>query len=149
VHQRVELERARRMFLATGDRGTAEQILRREVVASWERTPRHGVDLNHVAATFSRRAGESAAEAACPDEVFDEFFAANGPAAFSLVLFDRSGVVRVRRDGDSSMADLLDDVLLLPGYEYGERVVARRRGRSRWPNGPIRHSSDPSTSTTC
>lgn len=101
----------------------AEQVVRPEVLASWARTLRDGVDLTQVATTFSGRGGDSAAEVACADDVFAEFLAANGPAAFSLVLLDPSGVVRVRQDGERGIADLLDDVLLLPGYEFGERAV--------------------------
>jgi sigma-54 dependent transcriptional regulator, acetoin dehydrogenase operon transcriptional activator AcoR len=32
-------------------------------------------------------------------------------------------VVRVRRDGESPLARLLDGILLVPGYDYAERTV--------------------------
>lgn len=59
----------------------------------------------------------------CADDVFEEFLAANADAGCSLILFDARGVVRARRDSDAALGGLLDGVLLVPGYGYGERAV--------------------------
>jgi len=55
--------------------------------------------------------------------VFDDFFKLNGEVGASLILADAAGTVRARRDGEDSLARLLDGVLLVPGYDYSERAV--------------------------
>ena len=55
--------------------------------------------------------------------MFDDFFKVNGEAEASLIMVDAAGVVRVRRDGEGPLAQLLDGVLLVPGYDYSERAV--------------------------
>jgi sigma-54 dependent transcriptional regulator, acetoin dehydrogenase operon transcriptional activator AcoR len=47
----------------------------------------------------------------------------NGDVEASLILVDPAGVVRVRRDAESPLAQLLDGILLVPGYDYAEHAV--------------------------
>lgn len=57
------------------------------------------------------------------EEVFDDFFTVNDDTDIAVALFDAAGVVRVRRDAQGVLGRLLDDVLLVPGYDYSETAV--------------------------
>ena len=125
----VAIEAARRSFLASGpdpalpDDPALAGSVRAEVLASWQRSRRHGVDPGRLAARFTGHPGQAALAVACAEEVFDDFFKVNEEAQASVALVDAAGVVRVRRDGEGPLARLLDGVLLVPGYEYSERAV--------------------------
>ncbi len=119
----VAIEAARRSFLASGHCLAAEGGVRAEVLASWQRSRRHGVDPDRTTARFAGHPAAPSLTTACAEEVFDDFFKLNGETEASLILFDTAGVVRVRRDGEGLLAALLDGVLLVPGYDYGERAV--------------------------
>jgi transcriptional regulator of acetoin/glycerol metabolism len=127
----VTIEAARRSFLASGHcLGTtsdtasgAESGVRAEILASWQRSRRHGVDPDRLAPRFVGHPASPSLATACAEEVFDDFFKLNGEAEASLILADVAGVVRVRRDGEGTLSRLLDDVLLAPGYDYSERAV--------------------------
>ena len=60
---------------------------------------------------------------AAAGEVFDAFHRRHPDAGCSLALIDADGVVRLRRDGDRALAELLDAVRLTPGCHYGEQVM--------------------------
>ena len=117
------MEAARRLFLASGHCVPGESGVRAKVLASWLRSWRHDVDPDRIAARFVGHPASPSLVTACAEEVFDGFFKLNGDAALSLVLVDAAGVVRVRRDGESPLARLLDEILLVPGYDYAERTV--------------------------
>ena len=119
----VAIEAARRSFLGSGHCLAAESGVRAEVLASWQRSRRHGVDPDRTTARFAGHPAVPSLATACAEEVFDDFFKLNGEAETSLVLLDAAGVVRVRRDGEGPLARLLDGVLLVPGYDYSERAV--------------------------
>ena len=119
----VELEAARRSFLAAGAGAPARDLLRAEVAASWERSRQYRVDPDRITARFLGHRQDVPLAVRCADEVFERFVAANPDAGCSLVLFDGSGVVRARRDADAALARLLDGLLLVPGYGYAERTV--------------------------
>lgn len=119
----VDIEAARRSFLTAGRYVAMPDIVRPEVLASWERSQRLDVDPERITARFLGHHQDSPTVLACAEEVFDDFLAVNGGSSCSLVLLDPSGVVRVRRDGDHALARLLDGVLLVPGYGYAERAV--------------------------
>src|SRR5579875_790088 len=118
----VELEAARRAFLAGEGAGLPRDAVRAEVLASWRRSRRQGVDPDRIAARYAGHDRGSALTAAAQDG-FDDFFKLAGDIAVCLALVDAAGVVRARRDGDQGLAGLLDAVLLLPGYCYAEEVV--------------------------
>ena len=119
----VEVEAARRSFLAAGQGVPARDVLRLEVVASWLRSKQHHVDPDRIAARFLGHHQRVPLLVTCGDDVFEEFMAGNAEAGCSLVLTDTSGVVRARRDGDGALARLLDGLLMVPGYGYAERTV--------------------------
>ena len=118
----LNVEAARRAFLADGASLVPGNVVRAEVLASWERSRRHRVDPDQITARFAGHDHGSPVLAAAED-AFDDFFKLAANLAASLVLVDPSGTVRVRRDGDEALARLLDEVLLVPGYGHGESVV--------------------------
>ena len=127
----VDLEAARRSFLAGGPRLVPRDVVRAEVLASWERSRRHEVDPDRIAARFVRPDRGSPLLAAAED-AFDDFFKQAGRVAASVVLMDSGGVVRVRRDGDEGLARLLDAVLLVPGYRHDEATVGTTAASVAW-----------------
>ena len=127
----VDLEAARRSFLAGGPCLVPRDVVRAEVLASWERSRRHDVDPDRIAARFVRPDPGSLLLAAAED-AFDDFFKQAGRVAASLVLVDSGGVVRVRRDGDEGLARLLDAVLLVPGYRHDEATVGTTAASVAW-----------------
>jgi transcriptional regulator of acetoin/glycerol metabolism len=118
----VDLEAARRAFLAGGVSLVPGNVVRAEVLASWERSRRHRVDPDKITTRFAGHDNGSPVLAAAED-AFDDFFKLAGKLAASLVLVDPMGAVLVRRDGDEGLARLLDEVLLVPGYGHGEALV--------------------------
>jgi len=118
----LDIEAARRTFLADGASLVPANVVRAEVLASWERSRRHRVDPDQITARFAGHDHGSPVLAAAED-AFDDFFKLAGKLAASLVLVDPVGTVRVRRDGDEGLARLLDEVLLVPGYGHGESMV--------------------------
>jgi sigma-54 dependent transcriptional regulator, acetoin dehydrogenase operon transcriptional activator AcoR len=127
VSRIVEMEAARRSFLAAGPCTATRDLVRPEVLASWERSHHHDSDPDRITARFlgHHRDEPGVTDVAdVAEAVFDEFFATgHDDLPCSLVLSDPSGVVRVRRDGDRALGRLLDGLLLVPGYGYGERSV--------------------------
>jgi sigma-54 dependent transcriptional regulator, acetoin dehydrogenase operon transcriptional activator AcoR len=119
----VAIEAARRSFLVSGRCLGDQSGVRAEILASWQRSRRHDVDPDRLAARFAGNPAAPSLATACAEEVFDDFFKLNGEAEASLILADAAGVIRVRRDGEDSLARLLDGVLLVPGYDYAERAV--------------------------
>jgi transcriptional regulator of acetoin/glycerol metabolism len=118
----VDLEAARRSFLAGGEPGQCRDVVRAEILASWQRSRQRGVDPDRIVARFTGHDRGSALAAAAQD-AFDDFFKQAGDVAACLALVDAAGVVRARRDGDDVLAALLDAVMLLPGYSHAEDVV--------------------------
>ncbi len=127
----VDLEAARRSFLAGGPCLVPADVVRAEVLASWERSRRHDVDPDRIAARFVRPDRGSPLLAAAED-AFDDFFKQAGRVAASVVLMDSGGVVRVRQDGDEGLARLLDAVLLVPGYRHDEATVGTTAASVAW-----------------
>ncbi|GAA2561575.1 helix-turn-helix domain-containing protein [Pseudonocardia hydrocarbonoxydans] len=119
----VELEAARRSFLAGTARAPGPELLAPSVAASWERSRSHDVDPERVTAHFLGHQRDVPRLVTCAGDVLDAFTAEHPGAGCSVVLLDPAGVVRARRDCDRALARLLDEVLLVPGYGYGERAV--------------------------
>lgn len=119
----VEVEAARRAFVGGGQDRPARDVLDGQILRSWERSREHGVDPDRLAPRFLGHTQLVPAAVTCADEVFDEFLPDDDAAGCSLVLLDVSGIVRSRRDGDRALGRLLDGLLLVPGYGYGERSV--------------------------
>ena len=89
----VDLDAARRSFLADGPGPATRAVVRAEVLASWERSRGHGVDAERIGARFAGHDHGSPVVAAAED-TFDEFFKLAGDLAASLVLVDPDGVIR-------------------------------------------------------
>ncbi|WP_326837379.1 helix-turn-helix domain-containing protein [Amycolatopsis rhabdoformis] len=123
VSNAVELEAARRSYLTAGRYVAARDVVRPEVLASWERSRWHDVDPDRITARFLGHTHAAPSVVACANDVFDAFVKANEDGACSLALLDTGGVVRARCDGDGALAHLLDAVLLVPGYDFAERAV--------------------------
>jgi transcriptional regulator of acetoin/glycerol metabolism len=119
----VAIEAARRSFLVSGQCLPGESGVRPEVLASWQRCWRHGVDPDRIAARFVGHPVSPPLAGAIAEDVFDDFFKLNADAEPSLALIDAAGVVRARRDGEGPLARVLDGILLVPGYDYAERAV--------------------------
>jgi transcriptional regulator of acetoin/glycerol metabolism len=119
----VAIEAARRSFIASGPGPAAGRGVRPEVLASWERCRDRAVDPDRLAPRFAGHPAAPSLAAVCAEEAFDDFFKLSGDAEVSLALIDAAGVVRVRRDGPSPLARLLDEILLVPGYDYAEAAV--------------------------
>jgi transcriptional regulator of acetoin/glycerol metabolism len=119
----VDVEAARRSFLTAGRCLADGDVVPPAVLASWERSRQHDVDPERITARFLGHHRAAPLVMTCAEDVFDEFVALDGDGAYSLVLLDTAGVVRVRRDGEPALARLLDGVLLVPGYGYSERAV--------------------------
>ncbi|WP_225924573.1 helix-turn-helix domain-containing protein [Pseudonocardia abyssalis] len=119
----VEVEAARRSFVAGSTRVPGPDLIAPAVAASWERSRGHEVDPDRIAAHFLGHHRDVSRLVTCADDVLDAFTTGNPAAGCSVVLFDPAGVVRARRDCDRALARLLDAVLLVPGYGYGERAV--------------------------
>src|SRR5271154_3511272 len=117
----VDLAAARLSFLAAGAGGASgtyvvpRDVVRAEVLASWERSRRHDVDPERIPARFVSHEHGSPLLAAAAEDAFDDFFKLAGKVAASLVLVAADGTVQVRRDGDEALGRLLDAVLLVPG----------------------------------
>ncbi len=127
----VDLEAARRSFLAGGACMVPRDVVRAEVLASWERSRQHEVDPDRITARFGRHDDGSPLVAAAED-AFDDFFKLAGRVAACLVLVDAEGAVRVRRAGDEGLARLLDAVLLVPGYSHDEAAVGTTAASVAW-----------------
>lgn len=101
----------------------ARDVVRREVLASWERSRTAGVDPERLAPRFLGHHPHGSPEADAAGDVFDDFLAGDKEIGCSLALLDRAGVVRARRDSDPTLARLLDGVLFVPGHGWSEQAV--------------------------
>ncbi|MCU1627560.1 MAG: sigma54 specific transcriptional regulator, Fis family [Pseudonocardia sp.] len=119
----VEMQAARQSFLATGSCMVAHDVVRREVLASWERSRDLGVDPELLAPRFLGHHQDGPPVAAAAGDVFDDFLAGDKEVGCSFALLDRSGVVRTRRDSDPTLGRLLDGVLFVPGHGWSEQAV--------------------------
>jgi sigma-54 dependent transcriptional regulator, acetoin dehydrogenase operon transcriptional activator AcoR len=128
----VDLEAARRAFLAGAACDVPRDVVRAEVLASWQRSRRHDVDADRITVRFVSHDHGSPLLTAAAEDAFDDFFKLAGKVAASLVLVDVDGTVLVRRDGDEALARLLDAVLLVPGYSHGEAAVGTSAASVAW-----------------
>lgn len=119
----VEIEAARWAFGGPGQDLLAREALRPEVLASWIRSREAGLDADRITARFLGHTADVPPVVSAADDVFDEFVEANPGSGCSLVLLDRSSIVRCRRDDGRALALLLDGLLVVPGYGYAERRV--------------------------
>ncbi|MGW5113701.1 hypothetical protein [Nocardia sp. NPDC004123] len=119
----AEVDAARLAFLNIGRCAAPDTVVRRAVLASWERSVRYGVNPHRLNVRFVGYHGTAPVADACAEETFAQFLSRNAVAGCSLLLIDPSGVVRVRRDTDPAVGELLDVLHVVPGCGYAERDV--------------------------
>ncbi len=129
------IEAARRRFLDGGRLDPDGGAVRPVVAASWRRSA-ESVTPDRWAPCYVGH-GVASAAAVEAEAVFAAFVGTDPAPACSLALVGSDGVVRVRRDGDAALAELLDAVSFVPGYRFGEAEVgttaaalAAREGRA-------------------
>jgi transcriptional regulator of acetoin/glycerol metabolism len=123
VRAEVEVEAARRSFLATGSCPVGRDVVRADLLASWERSRAAPVDAERFLPRFPGHDPAGSIAVGAADAVFDDFLAADKDTGCCLALLDPSGVVRTRRDADPTLGRLLDEVHLVPGYDWSEAAV--------------------------
>ncbi|GAA4931030.1 transcriptional regulator of acetoin/glycerol metabolism [Actinomycetospora succinea] len=114
-----EVDAARRRFLRDGRDAVAGGVVRPEVLASWERSA--GVDTGRLAAVLI--GVDDGPRTAAARRVVDRVHARDPDLDASVLVVDGDGVVLVRRDGDTALAEILDALWVLPGYAHAEHVV--------------------------
>lgn len=91
------------------------------VLASWERAKARRVDHTRIAARFAGHFSQNPLVDASVEAVVDGFMPNGALMSCSIAFYDMQGILRVRRDGDTGLASLLDQLLILPGYDHSER----------------------------
>ncbi|MHC1558726.1 helix-turn-helix domain-containing protein [Actinomycetospora sp. C-140] len=135
------VDAARRRYLRHGRDAVEPGDVRPEVLASWERARAAGIDTTRLGASFAGLDGVASTAAAA--RVLDGVPGRHPELDASVLVVDRDGVVRLRRDTDPALAEILDAVCLAPGYRHAEDVVgttaatlALHEGRALAVEGP-------------
>ncbi len=119
----VEVEAARRSFLADESCTIARDVVRRDVLASWERSRAAAVDPDRLTPRFVGHKQPGVRAVAAAEGVFDDVLAGDEDVSCSLALVDSEGVVRTRRDSEPTLGRLLDGVSFVPGHGFSETSV--------------------------
>ncbi len=118
--------------------GCDDVAVRPEILASWKRSAQACADTAAISPRYvGHEPGTSAVAEA--DEEVAAFFRLTPDAGCSVALVGPDGVVRLRHDGDPTLAGLLDAVRYTPGFRYAEQdvgttaaaIVARDGGSCR------------------
>ena len=120
----AELARARVAFLADG--ATDTDAVRAPILASWTRSRRRAIPVDHIEVPHVPDAADGAADSAlllAARPVLDDAAEQFAAEPVSLVLCDEDGVVLSRATGDGRLETQLDRVRLAPGFSYAERHV--------------------------
>lgn len=117
----VEVSHARDSFLS----GTGERDLhiRREILASWERSRDNNVDVDRIVAPFIRDPDLEAPLARSASPILDALHEQLRGEAVSTILTDHAGLVLDRRSSTYQISEALDAVQLAPGFSYAEQFV--------------------------
>ncbi|MCD2192789.1 hypothetical protein LQ327_05230 [Actinomycetospora endophytica] len=116
------LDRARERFL--GD-GTVDErgVVRPEIVQSWERSRRAGVDADHLALPYDPDLDFEGSLVHCASPVLDDLTERLSGMAVAVVLSDAEGNVLDRRVGEGELRRRLDAISLAPGFSYAEEFA--------------------------
>jgi transcriptional regulator of acetoin/glycerol metabolism len=116
------LDRARERFL--GD-GTVDErgVVRPEIVKSWERSRRAGVDADHLALPYDPDLDFEGSLIHCARPVLDDLTERLSGMAVAVVLSDAEGNVLDRRVGEGELRRRLDAIQLAPGFSYAEEFA--------------------------
>jgi sigma-54 dependent transcriptional regulator, acetoin dehydrogenase operon transcriptional activator AcoR len=116
------LDRARERFL--GD-GTVDErgVVRPEIVQSWERSRRAGVDADHLTLPYDPDLDFEGSLIHCARPVLDDLTERLSGMAVAVVLSDAEGNVLDRRVGEGELRRRLDAIQLAPGFSYAEEFA--------------------------
>ncbi|MDD7965781.1 sigma-54-dependent Fis family transcriptional regulator [Actinomycetospora lemnae] len=116
------LGRAREYFV---DRGSvsASGIVRPEIVDSWERSRRAGVDATHLDLPYEPDLDFDGSLANCARPVLDDLAERLSGMSVAVVLTDADGRVLERRVGEGELQRRLDAISLAPGFSYAEEFA--------------------------
>ncbi len=116
------VDRARERFLGNGtvdERG----VVRPEIVQSWERSRRAGVDADHLALPYDPDLDFEGSLVHCARPVLDDLTERLSGMAVAVVLSDGDGNVLDRRVGEGELRRRLDGIQLAPGFSYAEEFA--------------------------
>ncbi|PVZ09933.1 sigma-54-dependent Fis family transcriptional regulator [Actinomycetospora cinnamomea] len=117
-----DLGRAREHFV---DRGAvdARSVVRPEIVDSWERSRRAGVDATQLALPYEPDLDFDGSLANCARPVLDDLAERLSGMSVAVVLTDADGRVLERRVGEGELQRRLDAISLAPGFSYAEEFA--------------------------
>jgi sigma-54 dependent transcriptional regulator, acetoin dehydrogenase operon transcriptional activator AcoR len=116
------LDRARERFLGDGT-VDARGVVRPEIVQSWERSRRAGVDADHLALPYDPDLDFEGSLVHCARPVLDDLTERLSGMAVAVVLSDAEGNVLDRRVGEGELRRRLDAIQLAPGFSYAEEFA--------------------------
>jgi sigma-54 dependent transcriptional regulator, acetoin dehydrogenase operon transcriptional activator AcoR len=116
------LDRARELFLGDGT-VDARGVVRPEIVQSWERSRRAGVDADHLALPYDPDLDFEGSLVHCARPVLDDLTERLSGMAVAVVLSDADGNVLDRRVGEGELRRRLDEIQLAPGFSYAEEFA--------------------------
>lgn len=128
---------------------------RPEIAASWERSARSGVRPDHLAPAEADDVAVGGRLATLAAPVLDRLGRHLDEARATLVLTDARARVLDRRAGVTGLADVLDDVGLVPGHSYAEDTVGTNgMGTAAEERRPVtvvgeEHYAEPLRGLTC
>jgi transcriptional regulator of acetoin/glycerol metabolism len=117
----VKVSHARDRFL--GGRGERDPDIRREILASWERSRDNNVDVDRIVAPFIHDPDLEAPLARSAAPILDALHEQLRGEAVSTILTDHAGLVLDRRSSSHEIGEALDAVQLAPGFSYAEQFV--------------------------
>ncbi|MHC1562986.1 sigma-54-dependent Fis family transcriptional regulator [Actinomycetospora sp. C-140] len=116
------LGRAREHFVDEGS-VSARGVVRPEIVDSWERSRRAGVDATHLALPYEPDLDFDGSLANCARPVLDDLAERLSGMSVAVVLTDADGRVLERRVGEGELQRRLDAISLAPGFSYAEEFA--------------------------
>ena len=121
-HAVAGLDRARERYL--GDRTLDRRTLvRPEIVQSWERSLRAGVDADTLTLPYDPDLDFDGSLVHCARPVLDDLSERLSGMAVAVVLSDAEGNVLDRRVGEGELRNRLDAISLAPGLSYAEEFA--------------------------
>lgn len=116
------LGRAREHFVGEGA-VSPRDVVRPEIVDSWERSRRAGVDATHLALPYEPDLDFDGSLANCARPVLDDLAERLSGMSVAVVLTDADGRVLERRVGEGELQRRLDAISLAPGFSYAEEFA--------------------------
>ncbi|MEJ2869893.1 helix-turn-helix domain-containing protein [Actinomycetospora sp. OC33-EN08] len=119
-HAGVRLDRARERFLGGSGLDTG---VRPEIVQSWERSLRAGVDADELSLPYDPDLDFDGSLVHCARPVLDDLSERLSGMSVAVVLSDADGHVLDRRVGAGELQRRLDAISLAPGFSYAEEFA--------------------------